>query len=71
MLLSHLAVEGKNTVISLVLNDQAHQIAVDFARPGGKAVNQGCVAQDVDNARDAVAGLRDHFARAVRKQVGT
>ena len=38
------AVYWKNTVITLVFDNQGHQFAIDLVRSGGEAVDQGRIA---------------------------
>jgi len=65
-----MTVDGENTVISLVFNDQAHQVPIDLIGPGGKAVNERGIAQNINHPRNAMAGLRDHLTRAFSEEIG-
>src|SRR5689334_16465209 len=71
MLLNHVAVDGENTVVSLVFNNQAHQIAIDLIGPGGKAINQRSIAKYIDNAGNSVACFRHHLAGAFSEKASS
>ena len=63
------AIYRKNTKVSFVLNHLVHQLAGDAIGARRVAVDQGRIAQNVDHAGNAVAGIRNHLAGLVGEQM--